>query len=286
MNNKYWEIYARNIGTYSKEEQQKLKDSTVLVAGTGGLGAPSAIALARLGIGKLILADIDSYEYSNLNRQLPAGVNDVGRDKSQVVAEHITNILPHIEVEVITNGIIKSNSDELVKKSDVVLNAIDSFGTITLQKSMRKYNKIGFIANIIEHKVMASTMLSDGPLLSDIYPYKIDEENIDKTIEEYKLFLQALLKRDDLFSGGFVSVTCPGVFMAAGLVGYQIGNYIAKNKISIPPFPSHLVFDATTMSCSHQMKMLNVMRKNKAMNILFKKLFNYKVNQRLKKLNY
>jgi tRNA A37 threonylcarbamoyladenosine dehydratase len=66
----YFDIFQRNIGIVTTDEQLKLQNSTVLIAGIGGVGGPSALTLARLGIGRLIVADFDTYSVSNLNESI------------------------------------------------------------------------------------------------------------------------------------------------------------------------------------------------------------------------
>jgi molybdopterin/thiamine biosynthesis adenylyltransferase len=72
------QIFLPEIGI---EGQQTLLDSTLLLIGVGGLGAPNALCLAASGIGHLIIADFDQVELSNLARQVIHHTNDIGKDK-------------------------------------------------------------------------------------------------------------------------------------------------------------------------------------------------------------
>ena len=64
----YAEMTTRNIGFVSPAEQERLRKATVFVCGTGGMGGACLLALARIGVGHLIIADIDSFDVSNLNQ--------------------------------------------------------------------------------------------------------------------------------------------------------------------------------------------------------------------------
>src|SRR5881409_2881759 len=78
--------------------QKKIRSTSVLCIGAGGLGSPIAMYLAAAGIGKLGLVDFDSVEISNLQRQIIHGTEDVGRPKTQSAKETIQRINPNVEV--------------------------------------------------------------------------------------------------------------------------------------------------------------------------------------------
>jgi molybdopterin/thiamine biosynthesis adenylyltransferase len=90
----YAEFTTRNIGFVSAAEQEKLRQSCVFVCGTGGMGGAALMGLARAGIGRLIVADIDTFEISNLNRQLFAFTDTVGRPKAEAAADAVRRINP------------------------------------------------------------------------------------------------------------------------------------------------------------------------------------------------
>jgi hypothetical protein len=97
----YAEFTTRNIGFVSAAEQERLRQSCVFVCGTGGMGGAALMGLARAGVGKLIVADIDVFEISNLNRQLFAFTDTVGRPKAEAAAEAARRINPELEMEVL-----------------------------------------------------------------------------------------------------------------------------------------------------------------------------------------
>jgi len=97
----YAEFTTRNIGFVSATEQERLRQSCVFVCGTGGMGGAALMGLARAGVGKLIVADIDVFEISNLNRQLFAFTDTVGRPKAEAAAEAARRINPELELEVL-----------------------------------------------------------------------------------------------------------------------------------------------------------------------------------------
>ncbi len=105
----------------------RLAASHVFVAGLGGVGSWCAEALARAGIGRLTLVDMDVVATSNINRQLPALDSTVGRLKAEVMAERIRDINPDCRLNVLTEFLTPDNIPELLPAdADYVIDCIDS----------------------------------------------------------------------------------------------------------------------------------------------------------------
>ncbi|MEM9359549.1 MAG: ThiF family adenylyltransferase [Pseudomonadota bacterium] len=127
----YDEFTTRNIGFVTEAEQQILNSSSVFVCGTGGMGGAAVLALARAGIGRMILADIDAFETSNLNRQVFAFTNTIGSHKAEATAEQILMINPDIDVEVYKSNWCDTVHD-LIRSSAVTVNGTDDLGASLL----------------------------------------------------------------------------------------------------------------------------------------------------------
>lgn len=125
------ERYDRQIRIFNFgiEGQRKLKSSTVLVAGLGGLGCPASMYLAASGVGRLVLVDKEKVELNNLNRQILHWSFDVGRLKVESVAEKIAQLNPNVNVEPLALEIDENNVECLVKKVDVVVDGMDNYKT-------------------------------------------------------------------------------------------------------------------------------------------------------------
>jgi sulfur carrier protein ThiS adenylyltransferase len=102
----------------------KLKDKTVGIAGCGGLGSNCAIALARVGVGRLIIADFDKIEISNLNRQY-FFADQVGKAKVIALKENIQKIDPLIKVETHEIHLNEQNIPLIFKDCEVIVEAFD-----------------------------------------------------------------------------------------------------------------------------------------------------------------
>ncbi|HLA12184.1 MAG TPA: molybdopterin-synthase adenylyltransferase MoeB [Pyrinomonadaceae bacterium] len=111
------------------EGQRRLKNASVLMIGTGGLGAPSGMYLAAAGVGRIGIVDFDVVETSNLQRQIIHGTSDVGRPKIESARDRLRNINPHIEIETHETRLTSQNALKLLANYDIVVDGTDNFPT-------------------------------------------------------------------------------------------------------------------------------------------------------------
>ena len=109
---------------HGKELQQAFSSATVAVCGLGGLGSNIAIALARAGIGKLILIDFDRVDITNLHRQ-QYKADQIGMYKTDALADNLREINPYIELETHTERISEENAVTLLRDADIICEAFD-----------------------------------------------------------------------------------------------------------------------------------------------------------------
>ena len=109
---------------HGKELQQAFSSATVAICGLGGLGSNIAIALARAGIGKLILIDFDRVDITNLHRQ-QYKISQIGRYKTEALADNLREIAPYIELELHTERITEDNAVTLLRDADIICEAFD-----------------------------------------------------------------------------------------------------------------------------------------------------------------
>ncbi|MDD6279937.1 MAG: thiamine biosynthesis protein ThiF [Oscillospiraceae bacterium] len=111
-------------GRHGNDLQKKFNSATVAVCGLGGLGSNIAIALARAGIGKLILIDFDKVDITNLHRQ-QYKAEQIGKFKTEALSENLKEIAPFSELQTQTVRITDKNAAELLKDADIVCEAFD-----------------------------------------------------------------------------------------------------------------------------------------------------------------
>lgn len=136
---KFEDRYDRNFNTLSLEEQKKLYASRVVIIGLGGLGGGVCEMLARIGIGHLTLIDGDSFEASNLNRQLLSEEHLIGVPKAHAAKKRVNAINSEVKVKYQVEYLDESNLYERIKDADVVMDCLDSIDTrFQLQDAARK----------------------------------------------------------------------------------------------------------------------------------------------------
>ena len=123
MSVSYAEMVGRNAGFLFPDEQERLRDAAVFVCGVGGMGGVAAQTLVRAGLGTLAIADPDTFEVSNLNRQPFAYTDTLGCPKADVTRSALLRINPDLRVRVV--GDWEARLAEVLPSHPVVINAMD-----------------------------------------------------------------------------------------------------------------------------------------------------------------
>jgi molybdopterin/thiamine biosynthesis adenylyltransferase/ubiquinone/menaquinone biosynthesis C-methylase UbiE len=119
--------FSRNWGLLTRSEMGKLSRSCVAIPGLGGVGGAHIEVLARHGIGRFKIADFDTFELPNFNRQFGATTRTVGKPKADVLRQHIKEINPRAKVDAFPDGIHPRNIDAFLEGVDVVVDSLDAF---------------------------------------------------------------------------------------------------------------------------------------------------------------
>lgn len=127
----YAAFTTRNIGFVTEPEQAALRAATVFVCGTGGMGGACVLALARMGVGRLILADIDEFEVSNMNRQVFAQADTIGRHKAEASADICRAINPDLDITVHRDD-WPDHARAAIDRAAIVVNGTDDLGASLL----------------------------------------------------------------------------------------------------------------------------------------------------------
>ncbi|UTF49684.1 ThiF family adenylyltransferase [Desulfomicrobium sp. ZS1] len=116
--------FLKNLHSLSISEQNRLMGATVLLAGAGGLGGYVLELLSRFGVGRIVVADGDGFEDSNLNRQLLSTVQNLGSNKARAGAERVRATCPLVQVEAFEFFLDASNLQGVLTDVDVVVDAL------------------------------------------------------------------------------------------------------------------------------------------------------------------
>ena len=166
--------YSRqmSIPEIGRAGQQKLKESSVLVVGLGGLGSPAAIYLASAGIGKLGICDFDSVSLSNIHRQIMYSSEDLGLKKTVAAESHLKSLNKNIDVVCHDLKLDSSNAREIVREYDFILDGSDNFPTRYLVNDVCKLeNKINIHASVFRFDGQLSVFChKEGPCYRCMFP--------------------------------------------------------------------------------------------------------------------
>ena len=166
--------YSRQISIpeINKTGQEKLKESSVLVVGLGGLGSPAAIYLAASGVGKLGVCDFDFVSLSNVHRQIMYSSKDLGLKKAIVAKSYLEELNPDIEVVSHDLKIDASNARDVVREYDFILDGSDNFPTRYLVNDVCKLEKkINVHASVFRFDGQLSVFChEEGPCYRCMFP--------------------------------------------------------------------------------------------------------------------
>jgi len=175
LNNEEIRRYSRHLilPEVGLAGQKKIKGTSVLCIGAGGLGSPIAMYLAAAGIGKIGIVDFDTVDYSNLQRQILHTDADVGRSKAESAKETILGINPHCEVVIHNTRISSENALDLIRPYDIVVDGTDNFPTRYLTNDacviLKKPNIYGSIFRFEGQASVFAPHLG-GPCYRCLYP--------------------------------------------------------------------------------------------------------------------
>lgn len=135
-------LYAR----HTPGVQAKIKDRAIGIMGIGGLGSVVAIALARIGVGSLLLADYDVVEPSNLNRQ-QYFVDQVGMKKTEAMRQNLARVNPYVRVETFDDELTESNIPLVFQRVDVLVECFDGprMKATALRTALTELPDIGYV---------------------------------------------------------------------------------------------------------------------------------------------
>ncbi len=123
----YSEAFSRNLGWLAAHEQEMLRHKRVAIAGMGGVGGVHLTTLARLGVGDFHIADFDSFQIQNFNRQVGAAMSTIDRPKVEVMAAQALDINPELKLGVFPAGVTAASVDEFLDGVDVYVDGLDFF---------------------------------------------------------------------------------------------------------------------------------------------------------------
>lgn len=166
----YATAFSRNIGWLTPQEQYSLRTKRVAIAGLGGVGGNHLLTLTRLGIAAFTIADFDTFDDVNFNRQAGSGMSTIGHRKTEVLKSSALDINPELDLKVFENGVDENNINEFLTDVDLYVDGLDFFAM-----SVRRM----VFAACYEHGIPAITVapLGMGAALLNFLPGKMTFED-------------------------------------------------------------------------------------------------------------
>jgi molybdopterin/thiamine biosynthesis adenylyltransferase len=157
--NFYKEMVERNIGVVTADEQARLADACVAVAGCGGIGGLAAEQLVRVGVGHVKIADHDKFAVHNLSRQTGSTSENIGHPPAEVLGRHFQAINPKMRLDVFREGVTPENTKKFLDRAEAVVDGTDYSkmeATVNMYRAAREKgicvfnpNAIGFGVNVL-----------------------------------------------------------------------------------------------------------------------------------------
>ena len=245
------EEFIRNIGLLSEEEQKKIEKARVAVAGAGGVGGVHLLTLARLGVGRFTLADPDTFEPVNVNRQFGATTSTFGRNKAVVLEEMLRDINPRAEISVFQEGISGKNVKAFLEDADIFVDGIDFFEVDARRLIFNTAREKGMYAMTSAPLGFGATLQVFSPSgmtfdryfgISDAMGYEEKVAAFASSLAPYPYHLRYLdLSRVDLAAkrGPALSLACT---LCASLVATEVVK-VLTGKGKVKPVPHYQQVD-------------------------------------------
>ena len=165
----YRELFQRNYGIFSEDEQERIRRARVLIVGCGGIGGTVAVILARSGVERFVLCDFDVYSPTNMNRQIACFADTLGRKKTEVVRETILRINPAAVVTAYTELLPHARIAGLMGDADFVLPAADDLAfSLIVFRDAQRLGKPALMVNPAGTWAHVSVILPGAPSIEEI----------------------------------------------------------------------------------------------------------------------
>lgn len=255
---KYHDFFNRNIGVFSFEEQEKIKSLRVGIAGAGGIGAPAAYALARLGVSSIKIADPEKFEPSNTNRQFGCYVDTLGKYKAESVCSELLRIYPNGNYLHVNEFLTEKNLDDFLDGIDVVIDGIDFFNfsdELSLHRKARERGIWIFTSQAAAEILTFTSFDPKGAALEE--ELKFDDDQASKLRKAISLFFPILPsiaspeKIEEIINSQQLHISSHSTppMIGGGVLVEQIISAVIRNKATVV-FPRILTLNIEKLTSS------------------------------------
>lgn len=247
----YEEAFSRNIGLVSEQEQKLIKNTRIAIGGMGGVGGVHLVTLMRMGFSKFAIADFDTFEVANFNRQFGATMKTVGQEKAKAMKDYALSINPEADIKVFS-ALKDSNLDEFFEDCSIYVDGLDVFEVNirrTVFNKAREKNMWSVSAGPIGFGTSWIVFDPKGMSFDDYFGMNDSQSDFQKFCAFLVGLSPKLLHRTYFNSktASFVNKKGPSNMLAcqlcAGVVGGEVLK-IALGRGRVRPAPHYHQFDA------------------------------------------
>ena len=255
----YSTAFSRNTGWISQEEQEILRHKRIAIAGMGGVGGSHLITLTRLGIGSFHIADFDTFELANFNRQAGANLKNLNRPKVEAMAAAALNINPELNIKQFSGGVSEENISEFLDGVDLYIDGLDFFALSARRMVFDACAELAIPATTVAPLGMGAALLNFIPGKMGFEEYfKLEGHDENEQLIRFLLGLSpAMLQRSYLIDPravNFLQHRGPSTPMAcelcAGIAGSEALKILLRRG-EILAAPTGLHYDAHRNKLKH-----------------------------------
>lgn len=239
MTSLYEQMISRQKEIITSQQQEKIKNTNITVLGCGGLGGTVIEQLVRAGFENLTIIDQDVFDYTNMNRQIRSNTDTINKSKVETTKKESLKINPNLNIKTIDTTITENNIPDVLKGSDILIDAVDNVYTRVLLSRECTRQKITFIHSAVEKTQGQLTVFtSNTPSYEELFRLKSKDKELTDDVVEY---LKNLSSKKPQVLG-----TTPSIFAALEVteaLKYVTGN---ENLLLAPKVLMWDIYDYTS----------------------------------------
>lgn len=245
----YHEAFSRNLGWVTEQEQERLRSSRVAIAGMGGVGGFHLLTLARLGVGAFSLADFDTFNLVNFNRQAGASLSSIGRPKLDVMASMASDINPELDLRLFPGGLDEEVLDDFLADVDLFVDGLDFFALDIRQAVFAACAERGIPAITVAPLGMGAALLNfmPGRMTFEDYFGFAQRDPLEKAIRFFVGLAPARLQMGYLVDPSKIDLanhkgpsTAMGCMLCAGVAGTEaLKIMLGRGRVYAAPWGVH-----------------------------------------------
>lgn len=247
--------FTRNLGFMSQNDQNRVKNTKIAIAGMGGVGGAHLLTLSRMGFQNFSIADLDIFEIQNFNRQAGAFMSTINQEKVSVMKKLALDINPKANIETFPNGINEENLDHFLDSVDVCIDGLDVFEVSIRRKLFKRCYEKGIPCVTVAPIGMGFSLMTftkNSVTFEDYFgfnkiPEKFHSLALIIGLSPNLLFKKSLIepKHSDLMNKKSSSL-CAGVQFASAVASSEVLKLtLGRGEYKIAPWS--IEFDQYTM---------------------------------------